>query len=853
MPVGTGWVVNTGGGGRNARILTAGHVLAFMLNASRPVTRKLRRVPVGTGDPRALRQTRITFVDRPDPVTDGIEIAAVIWPHGLWDAVLCELDRPLDIAPEAIPQLATDSDWAQGRPDEPIAVFGYPVTQGFVPPALAAVGGAASVFEGDLGIRRISPGLCLNADAVAAPGTPASHVEAAARLMGHDASTLGGSSGSPVFNLRTKRVVALHTTGGQFLTGGPKDAAEANRCVPMPLLLAEARMREEIADTAPLAARSDAVQRPPGAWSPALVDPDDENSSPFIGANHDSLPAALLAAAMADRPDTRDRFYTPPMTAPRRDVLPGRDSGRIILNQRSEPACVGFALATLIDMQRQKADPKAQPVSARMLYEMALTQDEWIAEGPGGTSLRAGIKGFYHSGVCSEEKAPFVPGQRGWAITRRAARDARNVTAGGYFRLRPRLADFQSAIQELGAVAASAHIHTGWMRSDGKRIHAIRHNRERIGAHAFAVIGYDAEGFIVQNSWGPGWGGWRGHDGLAHWSYADWAENLIDAWIVRLAPPSPSGFGLTPASGEATTTDSTLAAPIAALPRAPRHALLGHVIHAERDGIVESGRLGLGLGALREAVAELRSDDGPDCPHLAILHHDPLFGAEAISRIAAHITPTFLKNGVFPLHIVYGVDELATVAARMRAEAALVAERFGGQASAEGAIYLERRAARLCGRLLDDFIAGADSAAQPGGPLWQAGAALCIEAAKGRTLSLLSFGTGAVAAAAQIDEAMRRKEPKVTRLLQIAPVVLPTFGDGFSHRIWPLGHIRNSGDLPPFTGDWADLVTAVLGLKGRAVRASQGDATNTPGTLAACLTDSALLNALLAEIIGRSP
>ncbi|WCR11943.1 trypsin-like peptidase domain-containing protein [Paracoccus stylophorae] len=850
MRVGTGWVVNAGGGGRNARILTAGHVLTYMLNSGRPVTRRLGRLAVGTGDGRALRQTRITFADRPDPAAQGIDIAAVIWPHGLWDAMLCELDRPLDLAPEKVPPLEIDPGRAQGR-DDPVAVLGYPAAQGFVPPALVGAGGLASVFEGELGILRLCPGRCLNPDAMAGPGRPTTHQEAAARLMAHDASTLGGNSGSPIFNLLTRHVVALHTSGGQFFLGGPEHPDEANRGVPIPLLLAEARMREEIDDALPSGSRTPAERQPPAAWSPALADPDDEGVSPFIGTDPADLPPALLAAAVADRPDTRDRFYAPPMTAPRDAVLPGRDPRRRIHNQRSEPACVGFALAALIDVQRRATDPEAKPVSARMLYEMALAQDEWIEDGAGGTSLRAGIKGFFHSGVCGADVAPFVPGQQGWAFTRRAARDARNVTAGAYFRLRPQLADFQSAIQELGAVAVAAHIHAGWIRSDGKRIHSIRHSQERIGAHAFAVIGYDAAGFIVQNSWGPDWGGWGGRDGMAHWSYADWAENLIDAWIVRLAPSSPSAFGLTPASGAAAKDDG-LPAATAALPRAPRHALLGHVIHAERDGIVEAGRLGLGLGALREAVGELNANELPECPQLAILHHDPFLGAEAISRIAAHMTPVFLKNGIFPLHIAYGVDEVATVAARMRAEAALVSERFG-RLAVDGSAYLEHRAARLCGRILADFAAEADTAARPGGSLWQAGAALCIEAAKGRVLSLLSFGTGSIAAAAQIDEAMRRNDPKVTRFLQIAPVALPKYRNGYTHRIWPLGHDRQPGDLPPFACDWVDLVQTALGQKAFPLRAGSGDRTNTPGTLAACCSDPSLLNALLAEIRGRPP
>ncbi len=847
LRVGTGWVVGAGADGTPARVLTAGHVLSYMLNSGRPATRRLRRIPVDANDPSALRQTRITFADQPDPETQGIDITAVIWPHALWDAMLCELDRPLAVIP---PPLEPDPAWAND-PEEPMAVLGYPVEQGFVPPGLENNGGFASVFDGELGIRRICPGLCL--DATSAPaGAPANHTEAEAVMLHHDASTLGGNSGSPIFSLRTGRVIGLHSSGGQFVPGGDPAAHEANRGAPMPQLLREARMREEIANALPEVLRTPPERHPRGSWSAALVDPDDEAVSPFVGADTAEIPLSLIAAA-ADRPDTRDWFYTPPMCLPRNAVLPDRDPARTIYNQRSEPACVGFALGALIDLQRRKTDPKAPAVSARMLYEMARSQDEWIDDRPGGTSLRAAVKGLHHSGACTADIAPFVPGQRGWALTRRAARDARHITLGAYYRVRPRLADFQSAIQEIGAIAVSAHIHAGWIRSDGKRIHSIRHSHERIGSHAFAVVGYDSDGFIVQNSWGPDWGGWHEFDGHAHWDYADWAENLIDAWIIRLAPPAPSGFGLAPAAETTRDADLALPAGIRVLPRAPRHVLLGHVIHAERDGIVEVGRLGLGLAALREAVAELcNPESDPHCPHLLILHHDPFLGTEALSRIAAHLTPTLLDNGIFPLHIIYGLDEIATIAARMKAEASLVNDRFGPAASGAGS-YIERRTQRLCGRLLTDFASAAKVAAQPGGALWQAGAALCIEAAKGRSLSMLSFGTGAIAACAQIDEAIERGEPAVTRLLQIGPVAQPTRDGGYTHRIWPLGPRRDTRDLAPYAGDWADLAQSAIGRVNCTVRAEPGKASPVPGSLAACYTDPGLLNAIVATIKGRAP
>ena len=47
------------------------------------------------------------------------------------------------------------------------------------------------------------------------------------------------------------------------------------------------------------------------------------------------------------------------------------------------------------------------------------------------------------------------------------------------------------------------------------------------GGHAFALVGYNADGFIVQNSWGDRWG----LKGFAIVSYEDWVANGRDAWV----------------------------------------------------------------------------------------------------------------------------------------------------------------------------------------------------------------------------------------------------------------------------------------------------------------------------------
>ena len=50
------------------------------------------------------------------------------------------------------------------------------------------------------------------------------------------------------------------------------------------------------------------------------------------------------------------------------------------------------------------------------------------------------------------------------------------------------------------------------------------------GGHAFALVGYNERGFIVQNSWGGNWGA----AGFAVLSYEDWVTNSTDAWAVAL-------------------------------------------------------------------------------------------------------------------------------------------------------------------------------------------------------------------------------------------------------------------------------------------------------------------------------
>jgi hypothetical protein len=69
--------------------------------------------------------------------------------------------------------------------------------------------------------------------------------------------------------------------------------------------------------------------------------------------------------------------------------------------------------------------------------------------------------------------------------------------------------------------------------------------KKQVGGHAFAIVGYRADGFIIQNSWGPKWG----YRGFAVLTYPDWLQNGMDAWVAVLGAPvavkSPVAFSTT--------------------------------------------------------------------------------------------------------------------------------------------------------------------------------------------------------------------------------------------------------------------------------------------------------------------
>lgn len=264
--------------------------------------------------------------------------------------------------------------------------------------------------------------------------------------------------------------------------------------------------------------------------------------------------------ARPDRLDLRDREYRPRLQSlpeqwpPAHQVdklLPCYTESGLILDQAQEGACTGFGLAAVINyliwmdainehgkiecLTHLKHDKQVSP---KMLYNMARLYDEWDGEDYEGSSCRGAMKGWHRHGVCT---------QQAWTnqdqLNKSWSTEAVGNPLGAYYRINnDSVVDMQSAIREVGAIYCSAKVHEGWWLRRGKQLQTIPQSSKLSGAHAFAVVGYNADGFIVQNSWGEIWG----YNGFGVLSYADWVDNGTDAWVAARGAPlkntSPQTF-----------------------------------------------------------------------------------------------------------------------------------------------------------------------------------------------------------------------------------------------------------------------------------------------------------------------
>ena len=347
------------------------------------------------------------------------------------------------------------------------------------------------------------------------------------------------------------------------------------------------------------------------------------------------------------RPDTvdfRDCMYVPTLAEmPLQRTLEEYRKAKVrIRDQGADGGCAGYALATVADyLVHTSARPReVHGVSARMLHTIARRYAVW--PGDDGSSARDAMKTWYQDGACSG------PGGADKPAGRARSESAAQPPLGAYYRIaRHDLGSMHESLTEVGVLYATGRIHAGWssVMSDG----IIRQEAHTEGPHAFAIVGYDNEGFWIQNSWGTAWG----KGGFGKLTYADWLANGTDIWVARL------GVLAAPSAAAATLA---LAPDLPAVGRIDYQELRPHIVSLREDGAFECGGH---WGNTADDIRHIFSDDftrltaGWQKPRLMLFAHGgDRDEASAVER-AQHYRDIFLPREIYPLSIIWPGAQLS--------------------------------------------------------------------------------------------------------------------------------------------------------------------------------------------------
>ncbi len=390
-------------------------------------------------------------------------------------------------------------------------------------------------------------------------------------------------------------------------------------------------------------------------------------------------PAALFQrVARPDPPDARDRMFRPQVAlTPATTLFPA--TGLPIKNQGDTNACTGFGLALVVEhlLRGSRREPKPA-ISAFMLYSMARRYDEF----PGsvqdkGSSLRGALKGWYKHGACREalfDTLAMPPASKkiedDWWF------DAVRRPLGAYYRIDTRsLSDMHAALNEVGILFASAGCHAGWDEGLKQPLMARRPTSFKTvweipvmgghadhPGHAFAIVGYNERGFLIQNSWGPKWGS----HGYGLLTYDDWLRNAMDCWVAQLGVVTRDHTEISRSITLRTDKQGRVA--LAASEVLRNREISPFIVNMGNNGALSNSGVFRtqpddvrALVDVHLAEARKRWGLGDGVVDVCIYAHGGLVGEEKAANIAAQWIPMLYEKQIFPVFLMWETDFFSTL------------------------------------------------------------------------------------------------------------------------------------------------------------------------------------------------
>lgn len=390
--------------------------------------------------------------------------------------------------------------------------------------------------------------------------------------------------------------------------------------------------------------------------------------------------ARFLRMARPDALDRRDRSFQPSVgRAPAPMLFPA--AGLPVKHQGDSNACTGFALSLVVEHLLRVSGREARAaISPFMLYSMARRYDEFPGSTEdGGSSTRGALKGWFKHGACGEV---LFPGLDMPAASNSLAddwwADAVRRPLGAYYRIDPHaITDMHAALNEVGILFVSAGCHEGWDEGVDVPVRKrrptsfkgvwqipVRGGQAAHSGHAFAIVGYNEAGFLIQNSWGTEWGSF----GYAVLTYDDWLRNAMDCWVAQLGVVTHEHTAIS--RSITLRTDAAGRVALAASTVLRDREISPFIVNMGHDGsLSNSGVFRTKPDDVRAIVdvhlAEARKrwnlEDGT--VDVCIFAHGGLAGEAQAADIAAQWIPLLYDRQIFPVFLMWETDFLSTALA----------------------------------------------------------------------------------------------------------------------------------------------------------------------------------------------
>lgn len=386
-----------------------------------------------------------------------------------------------------------------------------------------------------------------------------------------------------------------------------------------------------------------------------------------------------------DAVDFRDLPFRPNIALPPTPQLfPKKEMQLPVKNQGETSACTGFGLSLVVQFLLRAARRDAPEISPYMLYSMARRYDEFPGSQDKGSSLRGALKGWYKHGACVDRlwkngiAMPPAPNKAedDWWL------DAVRRPLGAYYRIDPRaVTDMHAALNEVGIIYASAVCHAGWDAGYTQKQPKSRPTafgapifmiplvpaEPQDGGHAFAIVGYNEDGFLMQNSWTEEWG----TRGYAILGYADWLANAMDCWVAQLGVVTSEHLAIAKANTLRTNAKGTKVS-LSGSDVLRDREISPFVINMGNNGrLSSSGLFRTGEDDVRAIVdvhlAEARKRWGLQGKpvDVCIYAHGGLVSEKDAADNAAKWIPLLYRNRIFPIYLMWETDFLSTVVNRI--------------------------------------------------------------------------------------------------------------------------------------------------------------------------------------------